>query len=476
MKKKRLLIYICIAVLLLAVASIGINRIIHANPVISVEDALARYQNAISAITAQTDIAINITQSKETTINGEGFSETATQTLQYKGLGKATFTGVMTEERTIGSHTVTIEEAYRDNTGYFTVQGSKFSGALTAEEYLDRYVPAILISPDLYETVSASMSDAVTTIMFSSAKAPETWMQENSASFLNAEGSVRLSEDDRILQNTYSITYSSDETAIHYSVTVVFDSPNTVNTPSSIQASDYTPIEYLDGPRLLETACGYILSAGNITSTYTSQIFCEAFGDMREEQTLLNMSDSDNWAARLDTDITVTNAGREGDITQLAKTELFNNGTYTATTNGVSSDVGAVNMETMKSWCSDILVGTIMLPQYLSGASSVTSDKILHITYTANEDFVELIGENTCQILYQTPELLSQLTEAHTTDNLEAYLELDMQTGLPISAGIHYRGTYTINGLPYLLTAEFDQVYDVLSQTAYDTIHEKSGA
>ena len=67
MKKKRLLIYICIAVLLLAVASIGINRIIHANPVISVEDALARYQNAISAVTAQTDIAINITQSKETT-------------------------------------------------------------------------------------------------------------------------------------------------------------------------------------------------------------------------------------------------------------------------------------------------------------------------------------------------------------------------------------------------------------------------
>lgn len=474
--KKRWIIYICITLFLLAASGIGIYGIMRNSSAISIEEALARYQNAIVAANAQTNIAMDITQSKETTINGEGFLETATQSLQFKDRGKSTFTGVVLEERAIGDHTITIEEAYKDNTGYFTVQGSKFCSDLTAEEYLDRYIPTILITPGLYNTITASVADSVTSITFTDGTAPESWIQENNASFLHAEGSVQLTADDRILQATYTITYSSHQTSICYSVTTKFDSADTVDLSDNIQTSDYTPIEYLDGPRILEIACGYILASGNITSDYNSKIFCEAFGDMRKELIQLNMADAGSWSARLDTDVTVTNAGRAGDISHLAKTELFADGTYTATTNGITSDTGSVNMETMKSWCSDILVGTIMLPQYLSGASSIASDKILHITYTANEDFVKLIGENTCQILYETPELLNQLSEAHTTDNLEAYLDLDTQTGWPLAAGIRYQGTYTINGIAYLLTAEFDQTYNVLSQTAYDAIHEKSGA
>ena len=476
MNAKKLIILCICAVLIIGgiIAAVAGNRP-GPDPTESSGEALLRYQEAMPK-TDTPDLVIKIKHEKETSVNGEGFLETATQTLRYKDRGSASFVGIMQEQRTIGDYSISIEEAYANGTGYFTVQGSKFSGVLSAEDYLNRYVPAVLIDPSLYENITANKDGALTTITFSDAKAPESWMKEHNSGFLRAEGSVQLTPNDLLHESNYVVSYSTNGTYIRHSITVTIDLEDSLGMYPPFDEDSYTSITYLDGPRMLEIACGYILSSSNITSTFNSHISCDAFGDTREEQIFLNMTEGTAWSARLDTDVTLTNTGREGDVSQLSKTELFTNGNYTVFTNGIEdSDITPVDQETFQTWCNDILVGTIMLPQYLSDVALLETAEVLHISYTANEDFVQHIGQNACQTLYREPELLTQLAQAHTTDHLEAYMDFDLSTGLPISAGIRYKGTYIINDVPYLLVFEADQSYNVLSRTAYNAIYEKAG-
>lgn len=481
-KRLRIILSIGSAILLLllivgiaAIAKTGSDRAKGIYPAIS--NASELYKTAVDTVNGMNDLAVTISHSKETSIGGESFHETSTQTIRYSGLTTENASCIMEETLLIGDQSTTITEQYWNGIGYFTVDGIPFSGTITQAQYLDRYIPSAPLGTVLYDSITGVDTGDIIVITFSQPTAPEIWISEPNAVLLSAEGTAEINKEGQLCRSTYNVSYSLNGAYIKHDITVAlsYDTVTEVTPPAKPEA--YTRISYLDGPRMLEAACGYLLSSENITSNLTSKLSCEAFGDVREESITVNTAGGESWAARLDTDVTLTNSSRAGDISRLTKTELFTKGKYTVSTDGSEpTEDPQIDAQTVQTWCNDILVGTVMLPQYLSEAVVFETDSTLRITYSANQEFVQLISANTCQTLYQEPELLEELAQAHTTDDLEAYLELDKYTGLPVAAGINYNGTYTISGIPYALTSRSHQTYQVLSRTAYDAIYEKTGA
>ena len=101
--------------------------------------------------------------------------------------------------------------------------------------------------------------------------------------------------------------------------------------------------------------------------------------------------------------------------------------------------------------------------------------KTITIRFNGNEDFAKLISSNACQILYQKPELLNEIAQSSTTKTLTCYLKIDKTSGLPLSAGIEFSGSFEVNQLPYVLSFKADQTYVIPDGTANDIITKAAG-
>lgn len=126
----------------------------------------------------------------------------------------------------------------------------------------------------------------------------------------------------------------------------------------------------------------------------------------------------------------------------------------------------------MKNICRDQLIGTILLPQYITGATIKQTKTGYRINFSTNEQFAKLIQSDICQKLYQDPDMPEQLSQEYKTKKLTCYLDFDEDMLLPTAAGISYSGTYQKDGISYSMTSDTKQTYDLLSLTAYSTIHK----
>lgn len=431
-----------------------------------VENAREIYARAIEPIDSSADTALSISKTLQTALDGEVFTESTRQNLVYTGLGTADFYAESEELLSIDEHTVIIREKFHNGTGYAAINDSFFSSTISSEEYQKQLIPAILLDAALYESIFGLKYDDVNLIIFQNPIAPENWALDETAEFLAARGVACIDRDGTLVSSTYAVTYRKGDATIHLTVTCdTTASDVTISAPEN--PSQYTNIAYLDGPRMLEQATGYLLQAKNITALYNDRSYCQAFGDEREREITLRTFSSENWSAQVDTNTALSNTGRVGDITQHLHSETFQNNTYTISVDGSEpTENPAIDLAAMQIYCKDLLVNTIMLPEYISDVTYTETGSSLLISFTANGDLADQISNNTCQSLYQDPELLKNLAEGYSTDIMQCYLELDKYTGLPVSAGVDYCGSYNIEGISYQLQFEADQLYKFQAPTA----------
>lgn len=440
---------------------------------LSAGEAISLYQSAASAVMEMTDISMTVTQTKTVTISGDAITQESKQEISYAGLGSKAMEGCVEQTLSIGSHVISIQELYCDNVGYFTVADIPFRGEITREEYLSRYAPATPITLEGFGTISATAEENGTKIFFSGATAPEKWLTAEKTDFITSDATAYLDKDGSLLRSDYNTAYSLNGIEFHIHTTVEIHRDKEISIPEHHDPNTYRKIDYLDGPRMLEIACGYLMAADNITAQYTNDISYQAYGDSLSEKVILNAHKGDSWAARLDTEVLLKNIGIGQTVSEAKQTELFMNGEYSISLNGATVDQ-TLTEEEMRSLCRDRLVGTVMLPDYIRGAKIKKTNKVIRITFTAGEDFAGQIRASICQRLYQEPDLPEQLKQTYTTTAMQCYLELDATSGLPTAAGITYEGVYQKDAISYLMTSQTHQTYDLVSDTAYNAIYKKS--
>ena len=432
-----------------------------------IENPAQIYTDAIAKIQVSQDLSYTVTHTKEQVIGSEAFHLESQQQVTFTHLQTTDFRGSVNETLKAGAHTVSLSESFANGIGYFTVENTCFTWELSQGAYLARHIPAVVATPSLYNRITGYEQNGSYVILLEHASAPESWFKADGIDFVSSGATVTISRSGQLERTVYSATYTAGGATVFLSVTVELNPWE--DTVISLPEGPFTPIDDPDIPRMLEVACGYLLEVGSITSQYKDRIHCQAFGDLRTQTITLTAMNSDTWASLTETQITVENTGNIGAGSTLTKKELYKDGVLKTVVDGIEQPVTQPNAEAIQTHCQDILVGTIILPQYIENASVVEDTDTYRMEFAAKEAFSTLLGDEACATLYQNTEILRAHAEDYTADTT-CYLTINKTTGLPVNSGFRYVGVYTMDGLPYRLEFSADQQYNLLYDTAYKTI------
>jgi len=209
------------------------------------------------------------------------------------------------------------------------------------------------------------------------------------------------------------------------------------------------------------------LDAGDIQAVCQDSIFCEAFGDKRNQTITLKSIQNTAWSAQVDTTVEIINSSKAGTTTNYTQKEIFEDNAYSISVDGGDPTVNKdIDVNTMRNYCQDLLVSTILLPDYITGATITESEDVYTIELTGNDTFAQLIDAEACATLYNNAQVLSSIAQSYTVEKMQCYLTISKSTGLPISSGLDYLGVHTIESFPYRLQFHADHNYILLNQEA----------
>lgn len=424
-----------------------------------VTDPAVLYEEAADKIHASEHLSYYIATNQTIHVADQTFTRNSQQRLNIQDPGKETMRSSMAESLQIGSFTVEISEIYESGNGYVTIDGNAFTAPLSAEEISHRYTPAVCFDPILYNKLECVPQDNRIRISFSEPKAAESWALPKDAVFADASGYAELNEDGILQESIYTISYTVGNISVSQSTRITMMEYSDVSSPSS--PDTYTPIEYFDGPRMLEQACGYLQQAENVVSSAETEINCQTFSINRKQTSNVLLSgNGDNFNAKLDIQINQTNQSRGGETTDIHQIETFQNGIYSISINNAEATQNdAIDAAAMKTYCQDILIRDILMPQHISGVTSETTDLEQILSFQASNSFAEATCSNICSLLYSDAELLHTLSSSYETQSVQCVLRLDRCTGLPLFFTSQYSALHNIEEISYLLESKTEQSY-----------------
>ena len=250
--------------------------------------------------------------------------------------------------------------------------------------------------------------------------------------------------------------------------------PIEILTPKN--TDHYTPISYWEAPKALERACGFLIQTDRISSEYADLVYFQAIGDKRTQKISLHAQNDQNLAVSILTETALTNDTKQEQNVSHVKQEYFIDDQYFVSNNGEPPVMNAdIHADTMNNYFQDIIVSTIMLPEYIASADIEENETSIQITFTGNDEFALFLTENACQVLYQNPTLITESGNTITAKKLQCYLTIDKKTGLPSSSGIDFLGSYKTQGIPYEIQYSAEQSYAIPSSNAINKINEAAG-
>lgn len=454
MEKKIILIAAIIATVccLGLVFTIGILP----NRTISIDNPLERYQKA----TRTQPVSYSLSIEKETTIqSGENFFWESSNAV-FECQSHDSYRARLAETIKSGATTTNVTETYVDDTLYLTVQEQSFSGNIPENKIKERYIPATILDASLYRKCTGTEKRGVSKITFSSPIGAERWAIPGDAELLDATGNAYIGTNGKLTQVVYSIRYRHGNMEIAKDYTIDISSGITKEILPPEKPDSYQPVDYIDGPVLLEKMCGLLLQRKSITTQIEESMYCGAFGDLRKKSDSLEIRSFDPMDVAIDTSITQSNTSHADTPTTTRQYQAFTGGAYSITANNGPAETNeSITAAYMKEYCQNMLLGTLLLPQYIQNARLTVDADRYSITYEADDAFAEIVAESICNTLYADPTALSSRATSHTVEAISNTIELDKATGLPIRATITYRGTYVIDKVSYPLEYSITQTY-----------------
>ena len=432
------------------------------------QSALLQFTTAYDTIRNAGTYHLTATVEKEVIVGSEVFTETRTQKISCANFNSES--AILSAKETIknGELEYVQSKYHKDGIAYLLMEEGNFSSVCSLDDFAAGLAPVFLIDTSLYQTITAQKDGETILLTFSEPIQEETWAS-NSGKFVTATGYATLSETGEIWEMRYEHTAEADGAEIITKVTVVPQDTTPVdNAPPS--KSNCMRISSIQSPEILESACAYLQQAVNMDSDTKSETVSDAFGLKRTQETKLSMrGKGDAFHAEVTTQVTQTDASRDSKTSVMKQTEKFSDRKYTVTVDKEKpSTVEGVTEETMRNYCQDILLGNILLPQYLNEANLSKTDKTT-VTFNATQDMSDIICTNISQTLYNDPTFLESVSNNIESKSMKCYITVHNATGLPLSAGMHYEGTHNIDSATYEISYKFDQTYTAVNVPAENT-------
>ncbi len=424
-------------------------------------DARRIYSDAARSVANMCEQTVSCVIQQQMTTGTQTYTLDTNRIMRATGMGNADMSVLVNETVSIGDHTVSCSEAFSDGTAYISVDNNPFYCEMSAEDFIKRQIPAAILDETLYAQVDGYLDGENTYITFSDASGGENWAMPDGAQFISAEGTATLDTALSLVESTYLIRYQLGETQIEKNVRVgVSSSVAGFAVPTQETAQ---PVNHPDAVRALEYACGYLTQCTDVEAKISEVIICEAYGDQRVQNTQINMlAEGTNCTATLDITTSLTNAAKTDSTTQKEQHIHYEDSQYSVSVDGADPVVqSGITPLMMKTYCHDYFLSTMILPQYITGAQITDESSTYRYDFTANDSFAHLLCQSASEILYQDPSLLVTLSGEYSVEGMDAYLQVDKITGLPVSSGIKCIVSHSVAGFPYRLQYDIQQQYTI---------------
>ena len=426
------------------------------------------YAEAAGKLAALENAELVISYDEKMTLGEDHFQTTSKQTLTLLGLGSDAFTASSKETLFSGSLTVSAREVYQSGTIYSQLNSGYYKAEMTAEAYLDRQLPLMLVDAALYGTVER---DEAGVFHFTDATALESWCDNPYATFESATATAELGEDGLPSKYTYHAIYTQGAADLDLTVTMEIKVPTTTEITAPTEADKYLTLEQIDAPALILLAQGYLDQSGASVSTSTDVVTSQAGGFVETITTTLSAHGIDASTIGCFNTIYQFADMTEGTVDNFTRTETFQDGKLTTVVDDGDPEIteGITGYDMQDAVDNEL---QYLLPDNASITGytvSVIGDTAL-VEYTYSDDYAKETEAYYCQTYFGDANLLQNLASASAVTENGGYMGIDLTTGMPLSLGQSFVMTHTIEGQDYIFSAASQMSVQLGSRDAYEAI------
>jgi len=433
-------------------------------------DLAAIYYSAVEAV-SESDLCLEITYSKKTTVASQSYKESGFITLDYWNPNTDNFLAKVQQDISFGgSYAISLTEIYSQGNVYQTIEADHFTAALSQEAFMARYTPLQMLDITLYN-ISADSTN--TLLRFTDATAGESWAMPAGAMLKQASGTAELDETGKLKKTGYTLEYlyGPATVALDYAVTVK-EAGTQPTVPTDL--TEFVSVDYIDAAYVLDHAYGYLSQAKHATTEQRILTLSAAGGiGIQESYIVDTYAVGSEYAARVETNYGFTDYNT-GETTEEKLVEKFINGKYTSFYNdGPEETDSSIRKHDIEKYLTDELTYWILPNEYIASAKITDLGSVLLVEYTATEQFgLDFCGDLN-ERFYGDRKFLDQYASSYKTTKNEFYLSLDKFSLLPTAVGVNYEGVHVIDGYEYVLSQNANQSFDLASISSYETIYEK---
>jgi len=436
------------------------------------------FAQARQAVDNAANLILTVTMDRLRSVGGEAYRETATQTISLQGIGTDALTVAVEDSTTMGSAVLSSQEFFTGGQAWMVFDNLPFTAQITQEDYLVRFLPAIVLNAELYGSITTEAANGGYLLTFAEPTGLEEWLVGEPAELISAQGSAFLDETYSLKHTDYTVSYQYGSTRYDETYTVSVTIPEALDLHNTLPAAEdaYILLEYIDAPWVLSRAYHDIQQTANLTYTSLDTMVTQAGGAIFSQQETLDLfGTGPDTLSNYKVDITLQ--GQAGILDEYTLIENIQDKTITLTENDddpISRQITGTQVEDVRKEYVATSCDFLWTPEDIAAATIEDLGSVYLLQLEGNEALGDIYEGAACNTFWGQEGFLRDLASDYRTDTLSGYLSIDKYSGLPAAFGFTYQGTHTIDGGEYLLTDQWDQTFFPGSNTAYESITEQT--
>ena len=406
-------------------------------PTVSVRQ---RYSDATERVKDAKNLVLDYTISSQRQIGENLFPSKITGNASYSNFLWVNMLAIVEETLELGAYKSAYTETYCEGKANAMVRDGRFQQEMTPRAFVQRQLPVVLLTEELYETVECVEEADVTRILFTQPIALEDWAGDGE--LISASGEAVLDSEGHLLRSSYTAQFRTEKVVTTLEVTVAVKTAEKLDLSAVHNHHDRPAIVIsdLNAPRRLLQTVADVYNATKLSCDISERIESEAIPMTYNRTTALSILGHGD-ALQAMVEYTAAMTDYRGEVTEKYQQEQFADGLYSMAI-GPEPPVTdeSVTATAMRQYMEDTILSGLFAMKYLQDATVQEEDGLIKYTFTGNDAFYA-----------------DQQAQSSQTDSLGSYLLVDPETELPLAMGTYLSRSHTIDTIRYKLEYRLEE-------------------
>lgn len=409
-------------------------------------------------------------------IGSIGYTEETEQTVDYVGIGSDTFASTGETKTILLDTVIRSSEQYVGSNAYFRFlsedNGSLYVCEMSADAYLERALPAVILTPSLYSEV-AFADEEKTEITFAGASDAEGWLAAENV-WINEASGVAYLNDGVIEVMEYNVSYTRGPVTAYEQYTVKLSGCELMSSDISAPTAKKTvEVERIDLPQVLNYASFMLASNPYGNGGVRMELLSHLAGVYFHEQFAFDsvMCDDESIWMNLQDEYYMEVPGDSLTGTWNAKCE---DGVITYTENDKIITEDAPTQEDMINIVFDSLLGvTVMISDRMNDLVITDIGDFLILEFDIDESIAKDMEQYAFSLVFTDPTIVDQYISEFRVKSFTGKLSIDKDTGFLTASHYELEATHVADGEEFEFAFVHDLFYEIGDISAYYHITEK---